>query len=114
MKPKSIKVISNAEPAVGTSIGVHSYWPGGRGWFVASGTFIGSTANIGVVIITSDSAAYDAISVPVPDLTGGISAEGIYPFAAPEGILSISSPGIAEEDTLIITSLTLVEIEPVV
>lgn len=108
MMRKSTRLVVSANLAAGANIGLRAPWGGGRGWIVVNGTFTGASALIGVSIITNGG-DLDSISVPLPDIPSGITTSGIYPFEAPQGMLSISS-AIVGGDSLSITELSLVDV----
>lgn len=106
---KSISVFRGVKLTNGSYVLTHVRWGGGRGWFQADGIFSGSSAKF---IFSATTESGDVLSDIIPDLASGINATGLYPFEAPECILTIATSIIAAGDILDVTHLTLVDVNP--
>lgn len=86
-------------------------WSGGRGWLNVAGTFVGASAGLNISTSSNvEGSSGGEIGLPIPGVPAFITAPGVYPFEAPEGLLSIGVQATGVGDSVALTELEIIDV----
>jgi len=103
-----IPVFTSAHAIDGQFLSNQIQWPGGHGWLKVVGSFSGIGAVINVEAQVADAPLPQVLVAPHPDFPSGISAQGIYKFQSPKGVLSFTSPTLGVGETIDVEVIAIV------